>query len=133
MVIPVPSISCGVLNHHNLFYQIQNALAFNWDMCCHLALCLWLLPFHCTFIVQAQVQFEITLVRSPIRCDVLTKLVHIRKEGESLIVGWVCYVAAEYTKEGGIQVLAGLLHFAKQPAWKKTEQSSIMNHYYWMH
>jgi len=46
MAVPVPSISCGVLNHHNLFYQIQNALAFNWDMCCHLALCLCLLPFH---------------------------------------------------------------------------------------
>ncbi len=40
-----PSISM-VWNHHNLFYQIQNALAFNWDTCCHLALCLWLLPFH---------------------------------------------------------------------------------------
>ncbi len=44
--VAVPSISCCVLNHHNLFYQIQNALAFNQDMCCHLALCLWLLPFH---------------------------------------------------------------------------------------
>jgi hypothetical protein len=46
MAVPVPSISCFVLNHHSLFYQIQNALAFNWDMCCHLALCLQLLPFH---------------------------------------------------------------------------------------
>ncbi len=47
MAVPVPSISCCVLNHHNLLYQIQNALALNWDMCCHLALCLRLLPFHC--------------------------------------------------------------------------------------
>ncbi len=47
MAVPVPSISCCVLNHHNLFYQIQNALVFNRDMCCHLALCLLLLPFHC--------------------------------------------------------------------------------------
>jgi hypothetical protein len=31
MAVPVPSISCCVLNHHNIFYQIQNALAFNWD------------------------------------------------------------------------------------------------------
>ena len=46
MAVPVPSISCCVLNHHNLFYQIQNALAFNRDTFCHLALCLWLLPFH---------------------------------------------------------------------------------------
>jgi hypothetical protein len=46
MAVPVPSISSCVLNHHNLFYQIQNALAFNRDTCCHLALCLWLLPFH---------------------------------------------------------------------------------------
>jgi hypothetical protein len=38
MAVPVPSISCCVLNHHNLFYQIHNALAFNWEMCCHLAL-----------------------------------------------------------------------------------------------
>jgi hypothetical protein len=27
MAVPVPGISCCVLNHHNLFYQIQNALA----------------------------------------------------------------------------------------------------------
>jgi hypothetical protein len=46
MAVPVPSISCCVLNHHNLFYQMQSVLAFNWDMCCHLALCLRLLPFH---------------------------------------------------------------------------------------
>ncbi len=42
--VPVPSISCCVLNHHNLFYQIQNALPFNRDTCCHLAHCLQLLP-----------------------------------------------------------------------------------------
>jgi hypothetical protein len=46
MAAPVPSMSCCVLNHRNLFYPIQNALAFNQDMCCHLALCLRLLPFH---------------------------------------------------------------------------------------
>ncbi len=46
MAVPIPSISCCVLNHHNLFYQIQNVLAFKWDMCCHLALCLQLLPFN---------------------------------------------------------------------------------------
>ncbi len=39
MAVPVPSISCCVLNHHDLFYQIQNALDFNRDTCCHLALC----------------------------------------------------------------------------------------------
>ncbi len=47
--VPVPSISYCVLNHHNLFYQIQNALAFNQDTCCHLALCLRLLPFQFLF------------------------------------------------------------------------------------
>jgi hypothetical protein len=47
VAVPVPSISCRILNHHNLFYQIQNALAFNWDTCCNLAHCLRLLPFHC--------------------------------------------------------------------------------------
>jgi hypothetical protein len=46
MAVPVPSISCCVLNEHDLFYQIENALAFNWDRCCHLALCLRFLPFH---------------------------------------------------------------------------------------
>jgi hypothetical protein len=46
MAVPVPSISCCISNHHNLFYQIQNALAFNRNMCCHLPLCLPLLPFH---------------------------------------------------------------------------------------
>ncbi len=47
MAVPVPSISCCILNHHNLFYQIQNVLAFDWDTCCHLALCLQLIPFYC--------------------------------------------------------------------------------------
>jgi hypothetical protein len=46
MVVPAPSISCRVLNHHNSFYQIQNAQAFNRNTCCHLVLCLQLLPFH---------------------------------------------------------------------------------------
>jgi hypothetical protein len=46
MTVPVPSISCCVLNRHNLFYQIHNALAFNRDMYCHIALCLRLPPFH---------------------------------------------------------------------------------------
>jgi hypothetical protein len=46
MAVPAPSISCCVLNHNNLFYQIQNVLAFNCDTCCPLALCLRLLPFH---------------------------------------------------------------------------------------
>ncbi len=48
MAVLVPSISCCVLNHHNLFYQIQNAQPFNRDTCCHLVLCLWLLPFNWT-------------------------------------------------------------------------------------
>ncbi len=46
MAVPDPSISCCVLNHNNIFYQIQDALALNWDTCCHLVLCLQLLPFH---------------------------------------------------------------------------------------
>ncbi len=25
----------------------KNALAFNRDRCCHLVICLWLIPFHC--------------------------------------------------------------------------------------
>jgi hypothetical protein len=46
MAVPVPSISCCVLKHPNIFYQIPNALAFNWDTCCNPALCLRLLPLH---------------------------------------------------------------------------------------
>jgi len=49
MAAPVPSISWCVLNHYNLFYYIQNALDCNRDTCCHLALCLQLLPFHWVF------------------------------------------------------------------------------------
>jgi hypothetical protein len=29
-----------------IFCKEKNALAFNRDRCCHLALCLWLIPFH---------------------------------------------------------------------------------------
>ncbi len=46
MEVPVQSISSWDLKHHNLFFQIQNALAFNWDTCCHLTLSLPLLRFH---------------------------------------------------------------------------------------
>ncbi len=61
MAVPVPSISCCVLIHHNLFYQIQNALAFNRDTCCHLALCLRLLPFHCENSLRIPTMSNITL------------------------------------------------------------------------
>ncbi len=57
MAVPVPSISSCVLNHHNLFYQIHKAPAFNWDTCCHLALCLWLLPLPLAY---TKVSFSIT-------------------------------------------------------------------------
>jgi hypothetical protein len=42
-----PKYKLLCLYHLNLFYQIQAALVFNRDTCCHLVLCLWLLPFHC--------------------------------------------------------------------------------------
>ncbi len=28
------------------FSKEKNALAFNWDRCSHLVICLWLIPFH---------------------------------------------------------------------------------------
>jgi hypothetical protein len=64
MAVPVPSISCCVLNHHNLVYQIQDALAFYPDTCCNLALFLWMLPFHCltkrqVFIFDLKVLFKV--------------------------------------------------------------------------
>ncbi len=57
MAVQVPSISCCVLKHHNLFYQIHNALAFNLDACCHLALCLRLVPFHLSFFPTTKIYF----------------------------------------------------------------------------
>jgi hypothetical protein len=33
----------------NFFQKERKALAFNRDRCCHLALCLWLILFHCNF------------------------------------------------------------------------------------
>ncbi len=61
MAVPVPCISCCFLNHHNLFYQIHNALAFKRDTCCHLVLCLQLLPFHYTKVIMPRV-FVVTVV-----------------------------------------------------------------------
>ncbi len=66
MAVPFKSKSCCILNYHNLFYQIQNALTFNWDMCCHLVLCLWLLPFHyaprCVIYTQRDIIYECTYI-----------------------------------------------------------------------
>jgi hypothetical protein len=45
VVVPVLSISCCIFNNHYFFEQMQNALAFNCDKGCHLALCLWLIIF----------------------------------------------------------------------------------------
>ncbi len=42
---PKYKLLCFKLENH-LFCQIKNALAFNRDTCCHLVLCLRLLPFH---------------------------------------------------------------------------------------
>ena len=33
-----------------IFYKEKKALAFNQDMCCHLALCLQLILFHCSYV-----------------------------------------------------------------------------------
>ncbi len=33
------------------FYKEKKALAYNWERCCHLALCLWLILFHSTNII----------------------------------------------------------------------------------
>ncbi len=48
LVFPVPVIhkSCCIFNNHNFFYQEANALAFNWDTCCHLVLSLQLIIFN---------------------------------------------------------------------------------------
>jgi hypothetical protein len=50
-----------------VFKEIQNALAFNRDMCCHLALCLRLLPFHChNCIIDAIVLLSLKLAEKAV-------------------------------------------------------------------
>jgi hypothetical protein len=46
MAVPVPSVSCCVLNNNDSFYQEPNELAFNRDTCCHLVFCLQLIASH---------------------------------------------------------------------------------------
>ena len=36
-----------------LFYQEPNELAFNWDTCCHLVLCLQLIASHCEGMISS--------------------------------------------------------------------------------
>jgi len=48
MAVPVPSISCCIFNNNDFFYQELNELAFNWDTCCHLVICLQLIASHCS-------------------------------------------------------------------------------------
>jgi hypothetical protein len=47
MAVPVPSISSCVSLQLKNFCKEKNTLAFNRDRCCHLVLCLRLIPFHC--------------------------------------------------------------------------------------
>jgi len=46
MAVPVPSISCCVLNNNDFCCQEPNELAFNWDTCCHLVICFQLIASH---------------------------------------------------------------------------------------
>ncbi len=54
MAVPVPSINCCVYNNNYYFFQEQNELAFNWDTCCHLVICLQLIASHRTAHVRHQ-------------------------------------------------------------------------------
>ncbi len=45
MALPIPSISCFV-PQQLFFCKEKKVLDLNWDRCCHLALCLWLILFH---------------------------------------------------------------------------------------
>ncbi len=42
----------------------KNALAFNRDRCCHLVLCLWLIPFHLHFRKKVRIDKILTQVAS---------------------------------------------------------------------
>jgi hypothetical protein len=46
MAVLVPGISCCILTNNDFFYQEPNELAFNWDTCCHLVICLRLIASH---------------------------------------------------------------------------------------
>ncbi len=43
MALPITLISCCISQQLNIFCNDKNALAFNWDRCCHLAICLQLI------------------------------------------------------------------------------------------
>ncbi len=43
---PSPKYKLPCIITTKIFCKEKNTLAFNWDRCCHLVLCLWLIPFH---------------------------------------------------------------------------------------
>ncbi len=43
----------------NFFQKEKKALAFNRDRCCHLALCFWLILFHCNFCYGSKLRPQI--------------------------------------------------------------------------
>jgi hypothetical protein len=52
----------------------ENALAFNWDRCCHLVLCLQLIPFHWDPFLQGILKGEVSLYHRPPVCLVWNQL-----------------------------------------------------------
>ncbi len=44
---------------NNYFFAQKRALAFNWDWCCHLALCLLLILFHCLWNIKANLKYQV--------------------------------------------------------------------------
>ena len=59
MALPTSSISCCISKHLTRKFSKRKALAFHLDRCCHLAICLRLILFHCqpkwsTFILKVR-------------------------------------------------------------------------------
>ncbi len=52
MVVSIPSTSCCVLNHHNIFCKVHNALAFDRDTCVPSSTLLTFASFPCKSIVS---------------------------------------------------------------------------------
>jgi hypothetical protein len=83
------------------FCKEKNALALNRDRCCHLVLCLWLIPFHCCYVcvfcksifnkelnLNKATHFIIVLIRANRgSSEKVSKIKFLKKKIEENIVG----------------------------------------------
>jgi hypothetical protein len=130
MAVPVPSISCCVSQQLKFFCKEKNALAFNWNRCCHLVLCLQLILLFaflkaCCSIVKEFIGYfsRMRLCDPPVGstspkykllCFTTTKYFLQREECTSFYLGYVLPSSVAFTADPFVYIFKACCSIVKE-------------------